>query len=933
MRTTLLFLFSSLFLTVFAQNRSNDSYGAISFTKMSTFRNYYDLQTYGSPQQIWQDPSNYNNIHAVYTKSDAPGGTEFPNMSCYYFFSEDRGFSWVNLGRIDDARTEFGSITGLSNGNILIASTSNSRTVIYIGNFIGQLNFAKLIAPETKYRPRIIATDNVNNSNKFVFLNSRQIPDSTWLNVGTSLTQNSFLGYKQTESGQFEQFSLGRGADGRIGVAYITGSINNRTNVGNVYFMESYDHGSTFTIPLKIYQFNSDGDSLGAFHGISIVYKNNTPKIVFECPKIPHGFTFSGTIAPKIRFWSPDLPGTNPYKSIVIADSTKIPMGRGAEGGDLTPLCRPSLGISLDGSMIFCAFMAKDISQQNYYNIFVTRSSNGGVNWVNPERITPLNPRNDWTYVSVSPINDNDESNYFLNMTMQKDTIPGCFACGGSDYNTNPNPYFVRMGFTRLTTIPSAPVLVLPANNAINVPMLPTFTWNTTGLLHKLQISTNSGFTNIIYDKDSIVFNQFTMAVSALQSNTTYYWRVSARNDFGVSSYSMVFSFTVVNSNLPIAPVLFTPSNGALNVAQPVQLDWNDVLQAQSYRVQVSSFLDFHDEIYFDSSNITSSHVNINPLLFVNNIFYWRVNAKNSFGTSTYSAIFSFTTADFFPPVLTSPADSALTTINIALNWNAVQSADYYNYQISAYQDFHDLLYNNNSTSLGVMINNLPIHSKWYWRVRAVEDRLDDYYGPFSNIRSFTTAISPPTLVSPFNGQQGVLSNPTLKWNTVAGRTSYNFMISSNIIFTDTIYSNNSDTNFFNIPEEILHLNTTYYWKVRSRDSFGYGIYSSVWNFKVRVTGVQTISDVIPTEYKLFTNYPNPFNPTTKIKFDLPNSSIVRINVFDITGRMINEILNMNLNAGSYETEFNGANLSSGIYYYRIEAGNFVETKKMILIK
>ena len=75
------------------------------------------------------------------------------------------------------------------------------------------------------------------------------------------------------------------------------------------------------------------------------------------------------------------------------------------------------------------------------------------------------------------------------------------------------------------------------------------------------------------------------------------------------------------------------------------------------------------------------------------------------------------------------------------------------------------------------------------------------------------------------------------------------------------------------------------------------------------------------------------FNPTTKIKFDLPNSSIVRINVFDITGRMINEILNMNLNAGSYETEFNGANLSSGIYYYRIEAGNFVETKKMILIK
>lgn len=96
---------------------------------------------------------------------------------------------------------------------------------------------------------------------------------------------------------------------------------------------------------------------------------------------------------------------------------------------------------------------------------------------------------------------------------------------------------------------------------------------------------------------------------------------------------------------------------------------------------------------------------------------------------------------------------------------------------------------------------------------------------------------------------------------------------------------------------------------------------------------IRSLSTTIPSKYKLFTNYPNPFNPTTKIKFDLPQNSFVKINIFDITGRIISELANTNLQPGSYETEFNGANLSSGVYYYRIEANSFSDTKKMILVK
>jgi hypothetical protein len=110
-------------------------------------------------------------------------------------------------------------------------------------------------------------------------------------------------------------------------------------------------------------------------------------------------------------------------------------------------------------------------------------------------------------------------------------------------------------------------------------------------------------------------------------------------------------------------------------------------------------------------------------------------------------------------------------------------------------------------------------------------------------------------------------------------------------------------------------------------------VFSPIWSFVVRTTRVENITGGIHSQYKLYNNYPNPFNPSTKIKFDLPKNSFVRINVFDITGKIVSEIVNQSLQAGSYEAEFNAANLSSGIYYYRIEANDFIETKKMMFVK
>jgi len=83
----------------------------------------------------------------------------------------------------------------------------------------------------------------------------------------------------------------------------------------------------------------------------------------------------------------------------------------------------------------------------------------------------------------------------------------------------------------------------------------------------------------------------------------------------------------------------------------------------------------------------------------------------------------------------------------------------------------------------------------------------------------------------------------------------------------------------------------------------------------------------------LHQNYPNPFNPSTKIKFDISSPGFTFIKVFDSNGKQVNELLSSQLNAGSYEINFNGERLSSGVYYYKIESGNFTETRKMILMK
>lgn len=101
----------------------------------------------------------------------------------------------------------------------------------------------------------------------------------------------------------------------------------------------------------------------------------------------------------------------------------------------------------------------------------------------------------------------------------------------------------------------------------------------------------------------------------------------------------------------------------------------------------------------------------------------------------------------------------------------------------------------------------------------------------------------------------------------------------------------------------------------------------------VSVIGINQISSNVPEKFLLEQNYPNPFNPVTKIRFAVPKSSYVNISVYNMLGEKVNELVAQDLSPGSYETDMDASALSSGTYFYAITAGDFRETKKMILVK
>jgi len=280
-------------------------------------------------------------------------------------------------------------------------------------------------------------------------------------------------------------------------------------------------------------------------------------------------------------------------------------------------------------------------------------------------------------------------------------------------------------------------------------------------------------------------------------------------------------------------------------------------------------------------------------------------------------------------PVIISPSDSAALCPPYLFDWNDVPTATSYEIVFSLNLSFSQLIVDQivNESQYTVSAGVLGTYSYYYWRVRAINSYGN---GPWTAVRRVKSGVlaNAPVLLTPINSNINVPVNPVFKWNKVTGAFSYKFLISNQSSY-DTIYTN--DTVY---SGHTLQYNTVYYWRVIGINSCGPGNSSTVWNFRtVNSSGINIVSTEIPSEYKLYNNYPNPFNPSTNIKYQITNNRFTTLKIFDILGREIKTLVNEFQKSGIYEVQFSLDGFESGVYFYKLQSGDFSDVKKMILIK
>jgi endo-1,4-beta-xylanase len=198
-------------------------------------------------------------------------------------------------------------------------------------------------------------------------------------------------------------------------------------------------------------------------------------------------------------------------------------------------------------------------------------------------------------------------------------------------------------------------------------------------------------------------------------------------------------------------------------------------------------------------------------------------------------------------------------------------------------------------------------------------------------LRTYTAVPLMPRTVSPAAGAVQP-RNPILIWHPSASATSYRVQVSPSSGFSSTA----ADTSVADTLVQLrpLEANRAYHWRVSATNKKGTGEYSAAAGFSTgdQISSVGAVH-APATGFRLYPNYPDPFNPATTIVFSVPVESHVLVKIVDLSGREIRTLINGRMPAGEHAVHFTAPNLNSGVYFCRITAGGFTKTEKMILVK
>jgi hypothetical protein len=267
---------------------------------------------------------------------------------------------------------------------------------------------------------------------------------------------------------------------------------------------------------------------------------------------------------------------------------------------------------------------------------------------------------------------------------------------------------------------------------------------------------------------------------------------------------------------------------------------------------------------------------------------------------------------------------------NITFRWNKVIDAEKYFIQLSVDPTFANIARSDSTTTDTVKtITGLLDGKRYYWRVQV--KNVAGSSGPWSDVWNFSTFISLPTMpqlvgATPYPGRQGWM---TYKWTKVKDADQYFIQLSTVQTFA-TVFMSATASDTTKILSGFTE-GQKYYWRVQAANIAGSGPWSDVSDFTIVASDVKQ-EEGIPIEYSVGQNYPNPFNPSTEITFAIPKASHVSLTIVDALGRVQADLVDGERSSGRYSVSWNASNFPSGIYFYRLQAGEFVETKKMLLL-
>jgi fibronectin type 3 domain-containing protein len=415
--------------------------------------------------------------------------------------------------------------------------------------------------------------------------------------------------------------------------------------------------------------------------------------------------------------------------------------------------------------------------------------------------------------------------------------------------------------------------------------------------------------------------------VRKTDEDTTYIYIYGGLNAEGEVSSDFLVLNTITNkiTRIKVSTAPTAPANLTATVisSSQINLSWTDNSNDETgFKIEekIGS-----GGTWTAKDSVASSVVEYQSLgLSSNTKYYYRVTAYNNAGESSASNEVNATALDVVPTAPTNLTATTVSSSQINLSWTD-NSNNETGFEIERKTEQSDLVehtsVNPNITTF--LDDNLSDGTNYTYRILALNSVGNSSY---SNEVSGITPLNSPTDLS---AEKTIIGFVLLKWkdNSLSemgftierksGTDSYSKL--TDVSANDTSYTD----------EQVIDGNQ-YYYKVIAFNE----IVSSEYSNEVSILFTDVLDEeTIPKEFSLHQNYPNPFNPSTVIGYELPQESYVTLKIYDMLGREVSTLVNELENAGKHKIKFYAEGLGGGIYFYKLIAGEFSKTAKMLLLK